>query len=32
VLAFTPDLSRLEADQLVIGLSNVAQFHQNKLR
>ena len=32
VLAFTPDLSRLEAGQLVIGLSNVAQFHQNKLR
>jgi preprotein translocase subunit SecD len=32
VLAFTPDLSRLEADQLVIGLSNVAQFHLKQLQ
>jgi preprotein translocase subunit SecD len=32
VLAFTPDLSRAEADQLVIGLSNIAQFHQNQLK
>ncbi len=32
VLAFTADLSRLEADQLVIGLSNIAQFHQKQLK
>ena len=30
VLTFTPDLSRPEADQMVLGLSNVAQFYKNK--
>ena len=27
MLAFTPDMSRSEADQMVIGLSNVARFY-----
>ena len=28
VLAFTPDMSRAEADQFVLGLNNVAQFYR----
>jgi preprotein translocase subunit SecD len=30
VLAFTPDMSRPEAGQFAVGLSNVAQFYQNQ--
>ncbi len=30
VLAFTPDMSRPEADQLVLGLNNVAEFNKKK--
>jgi preprotein translocase subunit SecD len=33
VLAFTPDASRAEADQLVLGLNNVAaQIHKGKMK
>ncbi len=33
VLAFTPDMSRLEADQLVLGLNNVAaQIHKKQFK
>jgi hypothetical protein len=33
VLAFTPDMSRPEADQLVLGLNNVAaQIHKNQFK
>jgi hypothetical protein len=32
VLAFTPDMTREEADQLVIGLNHVAQFNQKQLK
>jgi preprotein translocase subunit SecD len=32
VLAFTPDMSRLEAEQLVLGLTHVAEFNQKRLK
>ena len=32
VLTFTPDLSRPEADQLVLGLNNVAQFYKKQFK
>jgi len=32
VLAFTPDMSRAEAEQLVLGLNNVAQFDQKQFK
>lgn len=32
VLAFTPDMSRPEADQLVLGLNNVARFNKKRLQ
>jgi len=32
VLAFTPDLSRPEAEQLVLGLTHVAEFNQKQLK
>jgi hypothetical protein len=31
-LTFTPDLSRPEADQLVLGLNNVAQFYKKQFK
>jgi hypothetical protein len=32
VLAFTPDMSRPEADQFVLGLSNTAQFYNKQFK
>jgi hypothetical protein len=32
VLAFTPDLSRPEADQLVLGLNHVAELQKKQLQ
>lgn len=32
VLAFTPDMSRPEADQLALGLSNIARFYNKQYR
>ncbi|MGB7769304.1 MAG: hypothetical protein WBN22_10695 [Verrucomicrobiia bacterium] len=32
VLAFTPDMSRSEADQLVLGLNNVAKFYKKQFK
>ncbi len=32
VLAFTPDMSRLEADQFTLGLSNTARFYNKQFK
>ena len=32
VLAFTPDMSRPEADQFVLGLSNTARFYNKQFK
>jgi len=32
VLAFTPDMSRSEAEQFVLGLTHVAEFNQKQLK